>query len=387
MPIFIDTDEFNWLIVPGGPTAEDKKFLSHLTAISEPQSKFHGIKAIKILEYFDKNFDNIPLGAQIIAIQGFTNALRKKRDDKTFTNKRSNEVDKYFKYLKQKIARYEPPEAIPTPFSQAGIPITKISLGELRSKTGEEAYKCTICRLAFDTIDKATPPTEPTPKEMRRIKALADKSLKAAKSNSGPEEAKILQQIAPFATDLARLCVAPQDRPKTPKKEKKPAKAEDLEKVMDLKSLMAQIESYRCTEPILTECGHAFGTECLLQWINEQGNNVTCPYCRKRLSQKPATRDRSAWHDDLDFFYESDTELGAQAAAEMEAHLLAQTAGTPYEATAQAFIDAQNGPWNPQTFGPAQLHQVIQMINFVMPYGSPFSTHAGAVPAQMAHTT
>lgn len=296
VPSFLDTENFApWLSVPGGPTREDKQISSHLTAISQPQSKFHGLKAIKILEFFT-DFDIITIGAQVLAIQGFTDAVREKRDDKTFTNKKSNEVDEYLKLLKKQIANFSPSERL-TPFRGADIPVTEISSDELSSKTGEDAYKCTICRLPFD-IDNVAPPAEPTPKERQRIKSLANESLKAAKGNSGPEEDRVLQELTSFATDLARLCVVPQNRSEAPEKEKRPKDARDLEKSTDLKSLLAQIESYRCTEPILTECGHAFGVDCLLQWITEQDDNVQCPYCRKTLSRKaPNHRNRGYWHD------------------------------------------------------------------------------------------
>jgi hypothetical protein len=96
-----------WLVLPGKLSAEDKKFLSHFTAISQPESKLHGIKAIKILEYFTKKFDNIPLGAQIAAIQGFIETLHEKKGNKQFSKRRTTEGNEYFKGLKEKVQQYQ----------------------------------------------------------------------------------------------------------------------------------------------------------------------------------------------------------------------------------------------------------------------------------------
>jgi len=380
MSILLEHDDFCWLIQKGELDAEDKKFIRHLTPISEPQTRLHGIKAIKILEYFAKNFDSVPVGAQIAAIQGFIETFREKKGDKKFNNGRSTEGNEYFEYLKRKVLQYEPPG-----LSDGRIPITKISMEELRSKTGEDAYQCVICRLPFITKEQyeMPPPADQDPtstplslEEFQQVNALVVQALAAASPNDSPDEVDVLHQLSAFATNLARLCVSPMVQlGKTEAGNPVYTTEDGPPKAVDFAALLEQIASYRCEEPIRTECGHVFGTSCLQQWINEQGDHAECPYCRKRLSRKPATADFNfyvpPWFHLLNMGPTPIQQLAqvqaaahqAQAAAqnaemlEQIEHVVAQTAGTEFaEGAAQWAVAHTPVPYQPSQIHPSLAH-------------------------------
>jgi hypothetical protein len=39
-----------------------------------------------------------------------------------------------------------------------------------------------------------------------------------------------------------------------------------------------------CTHPVKTKSGHIFGLCCLYPWIQRNGAETTCPYCRIKLA-------------------------------------------------------------------------------------------------------
>lgn len=50
-------------------------------------------------------------------------------------------------------------------------------------------------------------------------------------------------------------------------------------------------ENQGCKYAVTTECGHTFGLQCIDAWIQQNGKQTTCPYCRTKLAkERPAIK-------------------------------------------------------------------------------------------------